>query len=51
MSDRELFLEMCRYYLSLMEGDTHLIEDAYALMKEQGVVDEDGFENYNGDDE
>ena len=39
-----LFRDMCSYYLSLMEGDTHHIEKAYALMKEHGIVDEDGFE-------
>ena len=35
---------MVRYYLSTMEGDTHKVEDAYALMYELGYVDEDGFE-------
>ena len=34
---------MAGYYISLMEGDTHQIEDAYAFMKERGWVDEDGF--------
>lgn len=43
------FLLMCGYYLSAMEGDTHRIEDAYALMKEHGIVDEDGFPT--GEDE
>lgn len=38
------FRLMCQYYLSLVEGDTHKIDDAYALMREYGIVDEDGFE-------
>lgn len=38
-----LFKKMCEYYLSLTEGDTHLVDDAYDLMREYGIVDEDGF--------
>ncbi len=38
------FKLMCSYYLSIMEGDTHIVDDAYSLMKEEGIVDEDGFE-------
>lgn len=51
MTDREKFETMCRYYVSLIEGDTHLIEDAYVLMKEEGIVDEDGEMIYEEDDE
>jgi hypothetical protein len=36
--------DMVGHYLSLFEGDTHQIEDAYKLMKKLGYVDEDGFE-------
>lgn len=39
-----LFKKMCHYYLSLTEGDDYLIDDAFALMREHGIVDEDGFE-------
>jgi hypothetical protein len=46
-----LFKRMCGYYCSLMDGDTHHVEDAYALMKEHGIVDEDGEEIYEEEDE
>lgn len=49
--DRDLFEEMCVYYLSLMEGDTHMIDDAYALMKREGIVDETGERIYKEDEE
>ena len=39
---KDAFHEMCRYYMSLMEGDTHRIGDAHKLMREFGIVDEDG---------
>jgi hypothetical protein len=51
MTDRDKFEQMCRYYLSLMEGDTHMIEDAYTLMKREGIVDEDGFQIYEEDED
>ena len=40
----EDFEKMCHYYLSLTEGDDHQIDDAYALMRKHGIVDEYGFE-------
>jgi hypothetical protein len=51
VTDREKFEQMCRYYISLVEGDTHMVDDAYALMKAEGIVDEDGFQIYEEDDE
>ena len=41
---KHLFFRMCYFYLSLTAGDTHNIDEAFALMREHGVVDEDGFE-------
>jgi hypothetical protein len=41
MSDREKFIRMCGYYMSLMEGDTHQIGDAFKLMREEGILDKD----------
>lgn len=41
---------MVEYYLSLMEGATHRIGDAYKLMKALGYVDEDGFPIYTNED-
>jgi len=37
------FRKLARYYLSIMEGDTHLVEDAYKLLKAYDIVDDDGF--------
>jgi len=51
MTDREKFEAMCRYYVSLMEGDTHMVDDAYDLMKKEGIVDEDGEQIYEEDEE
>ena len=48
---KALFEQMCGYYLSLMDGDTHRIEDAYSLMERHGIVDEDGEEIYEDEDE
>lgn len=31
---------MCNYYMSLMEGDTHLVEDAFTLMQQHGIINE-----------
>jgi len=42
MTDRDKFEQMCAYYMSLMDGDTHRIEDAFDLMKKEKVIDEDG---------
>jgi hypothetical protein len=39
---KSAFEQMCNYYYSLMEGDTHRIDDAYKLMREFGIIDEDG---------
>ena len=44
------FEQMCNYYYSLMEGDTHRIGDAHDLMREFGIIDEDG-EMIAGQDE
>lgn len=41
-----LFLIMCGYFLSVMEGSDSVISEAYDLMKAHGVVDEDGFPTY-----
>lgn len=40
----EAFRKMCHYYISLTEGDDYLMNDAFALMRKHGIVDEDGFE-------
>jgi hypothetical protein len=40
---KDAFEQMCRYYMSLMEGDTHRIEAAHKLMREFRLVDEEGF--------
>jgi hypothetical protein len=48
---KDLFRRMCGYYLSLMDGDTHQIGDAYALMKKHNVVDENDEEIYEDDEE
>lgn len=40
LTDNEKFRLMCHYYLSLMEGDTHRIEDAMKLMRKEGIIDE-----------
>ena len=34
------FHEMCRYYMSLLEGDDLHVETAYNLMRMYGVIDE-----------
>lgn len=39
-----MFRDMCHYYLSLIEGDTHMVDDAFKLMRSANIVDEDGFE-------
>lgn len=39
MSD---FKRLAYYYNSLMEGDTHLIDDAMDLLREYEFIDEDG---------
>jgi hypothetical protein len=41
---------MATYYLSIMEGDTHMVEDAYAFMHKWGFTDKDGFEIGEDDD-
>jgi len=41
--NQENFDLMCKYYLSSMEGDTYLVDEAYDLLKREGKVDEDGF--------
>lgn len=38
------FAHLARVFLSLVEGDTHLLDDAYEILKRRGIVDEDGFE-------
>lgn len=37
----EDFRKLAYYYLSLLDGDTHLIEGAQELLYEYGFVDED----------
>ncbi len=36
------FKLLAHYYMSLMEGDTHKIEDAMELLREYNFIDEDG---------
>ena len=40
---KDAFEQMCRYYMSLMEGDTHRIAAAHKLMREFGIIDEYGY--------
>jgi hypothetical protein len=40
---KDAFEQMCRYYYSLTEGDDLYVEDANKLMREFGLVDEEGF--------
>jgi hypothetical protein len=47
---KDAFHEMCSYYYSLMEGDTHRIGDASKLMREFGIIDEDGEMIYEEDE-
>lgn len=47
---KRAFESMCTYYLSLTDGDTHYVENAFDLMREHGIVDEDGFEIVNEDE-
>jgi hypothetical protein len=51
MTDREKFRLMCTYYLSLTAGDTYMVDDAFKFMKEEGIVDEDGEEIYEEEEE
>lgn len=37
------FKRLADYFFSVMEGDTHLIEDAYTLLKKYNLCDADGF--------
>ena len=39
----DAFALMCQYYLSLMDGDDHMVDEAFTLMRKHGIVDEDGF--------
>lgn len=48
---KDAFEQMCRYYMSLMEGDTHRIGGAHKLMREFGIIDEDGELIYEDEDE
>jgi hypothetical protein len=43
------FYKLAHYFLSAMEGDTHLVEDAYKLLEKYGIVDEGGFEVHRED--
>lgn len=38
----DAFKLMCQYYYSLMEGDDSCVDEAQALMKRHGFIDEDG---------
>ena len=40
---KDAFEQMCRYYMSLMEGDDLYVEDAHKLMRKFRLVDEEGF--------
>ena len=48
---KDAFEQMCHYYGSLMQGDTHNIENAYKLMREFNIIDEGGNVIYNEEDE
>lgn len=37
------FVALAWCYNSLIEGDTHRIEDAYRILKKYNLVDKDGF--------
>ena len=45
------FLRLADCWLSVMEGDTYLIDDAYEILKRRKVVNEEGFKTYPEDDE
>jgi len=34
------FKQMAYYYMSLLEGDTHLVDDAMLLMQESGFIND-----------
>jgi len=40
---KDAFEQMCRYYMSLYEGDVHYPEEAFELMRKFGLVDEEDF--------
>ena len=44
------FEELAICFSSLMDGDTHMIEDAFALLRKYNLVDEDNIWIYNEDD-
>ena len=49
---KQAFYSMCNYFLSHMEGDDLYTEEAYKLMREHGIVDENGFptgKDYDGE--
>jgi hypothetical protein len=37
---KDAFQKMCRYYMSLYEGDVHYPEEAFELMRKFNVIDE-----------
>lgn len=39
----DLSARLASYIIQLMAGDTYMIDDIYALLKQVGYVDEDGF--------
>jgi len=41
MTDREKLELMGRYFMSLMEGDTHMIDEALELLETEGIIDAD----------
>lgn len=47
----EDFNLLSRVFLSVMDGDTHRIEDGYEVLRKYNIVDEDGFEIYEEEDE
>ena len=51
MDWKEKYVKMAVYFNGLMEGDDWMIEDAYKMMKEDGLVDEDGFWIYKEEDD
>ena len=51
MSDRDKLQQYAYWILSLMDGDTHHIDEMYKALEADGFVDEDGFAIYEDDEE
>jgi flagellar basal body rod protein FlgG len=51
MTWEQKYKQMAYYFIQLTEGDTYMMDDAFDLMRKDGLVDEDGFWIYEEDDE